>query len=167
MFEGLQDIVAAWRTIVHISEWSGLSIGALAAGAALFVYVPVMRRLVIRGAVLVLVGWVCLIHGDRVGRADVEAQWKDARAAAIAAEQERDTMVEQQLEGKYAPQLDALKKRAADNKVRADGYERKIIAMLANAGSAAHACELGDAADWVRGGRQARDVPEGRRAPRR
>lgn len=166
MFEGLADIAAAWRTIAHISEWTGLSVGMLAGGVALFIYVPVARRLVIRGGVLVLVGWVCLIHGDRVGRADVEAQWADARQAAIAAEQERDQMVEQQLEGKYAPQLEALKKRAADNKVRADGYERNIIAMLAKPGDAPHACELGDAADRVRGG-QARDVPAGRRPPRR
>jgi hypothetical protein len=51
---------------------------------------------------LVGIGYAGLLYGDHVGRADVEAQWADARKAAIAAEQERDAMVEQQLEAEIS-----------------------------------------------------------------
>jgi len=112
MFEGLQDIAAAWRTILHVSEWSGLSIGALAAGALLIYLVPASRKLVILGAILVLVGWICLIHGDRVGRADVHAEWDAAKAAAAAAQAKRDADIGQELEAKYQPKLADLQKQA-------------------------------------------------------
>jgi len=146
LFEALQTAAAGWRTIVHVSEWSGLSIGALAAGAALVYLVPAARKLVILGAILVLLGWFCLLHGDRVGRADVHAQWADARRAAIAAERERDAMVEQNLEKKYGPQLEALQKRASERKLRSEQDERQMAKAPVKTG-AAGSCELGDAAD--------------------
>lgn len=152
MFEFLTTAASAWRTILHVSEWSGLSIGALAAGAALIYLVPASRKLVIIGAGVVLVGWFCLIHGDRVGRADVNAQWADARKAAIAADQERDALAELKLERKYQPQLIDLQKQADARKARADAYERQILTMLskpASKGSAAAVCELGAAANRV------------------
>jgi hypothetical protein len=154
MFEALQTAGAAWRTIAHISEWSGLSIGALAVAGVVFFYVPLARKFMIAAAVTIVVGWLCLIHGDRVGRADVEAQWADARKAAIAAEQERDTMAEQKLAAKYGPQLAALQKQAAERKTWSDDYERQILALRAKAGAAgkpaAARCELGDRALRVR-----------------
>jgi hypothetical protein len=146
LFEALQTAAAGWRTIVHVSEWSGLSIGALAAGAALVYLVPAARKLVILGAILVLVGWFCLLHGDRVGRADVHAQWADARRAAIEADRERDAMIEQNLEKKYGPQLEALQKRASERNRRSEQDERQMAKLPIKAG-AAGSCELGDAAD--------------------
>src|SRR5580704_8003828 len=98
MFEGLQDLAAAWRTVAHISEWTGLSIGALAAGAALFYFVPLARKAVVIGGVVVVVGFLGTIHGDRVGRADLQAQWDDARAKAVEAEKKRDADIERTLE---------------------------------------------------------------------
>lgn len=148
MFEALQTAAAGWRTFVHVSEWSGLSIGALVAGAALVWFVPPARKLVVLGSILVLVGWLCLVHGDRVGRADVHAQWHDARKAAIAAEKERDAMAEQKLDQKYRPQLADLQKQSDARKARADNYERKMVALLAK-NPAAPRCELGGAAERV------------------
>jgi len=151
MFEGLADIAAAWRTILHVSEWSGLSIGALAAGAGLIYLVPASRKLVILGAVGGVLLWLGLIHGDRTGRADVEAQWADARKAAIAAEHDRDELVELQLQAKYQPTLARLTSLADERKRRSDDYEKRIIGLLAKApaGKPRNACELGAAADRV------------------
>lgn len=152
MFEALETAASAWRTIVHVSEWSGLSIGLLAAGAALVAFVPIARKPVIKGAVLVIVGYVGLIYGDRVGSADVQAQWADARKAAIAAEKEREAMIEHKLEQTYGPKLADLQKQSAERKARSDRYERQIITLRAKqaAGTApARSCELGAAADRV------------------
>ena len=85
MFEVLGDIASGWRTILHISEWSGLSIGTLAIGVFLFIYVPLARKAVILVAIGALISLVSVIHGDRVGSADVHAEWAEARKAAIAA----------------------------------------------------------------------------------
>jgi hypothetical protein len=154
MFEWLQSALAAWRTIVHISEWSGLSIGALAAGAALVYLVPPARKLVIIGAITVLVGWVCLIHGDKVGRADLQKQWDDAKAAAEQAQTERDATIERDLETKYQPQLAELQKQSDERKAKADSYEKKIALLAKNPKStAAPGCELGAAAVRVRRGK--------------
>lgn len=155
MSEGFLSALSAWREVLHVSEWTGLSIGALAGLAALFIYVPFARRLAIEGAIVVAVGWFCLVHGDKVGRADVEVQWADARAAAIAAEQERDAMVEQNLEQTYQPKLAELARLAEQRKARSDDYERGIKALLAKMPAAAKAaagtvCELGAAADRMR-----------------
>jgi len=84
MYDGLRNILAAWREILHISAWTGLSLGALAGLAALFYFVPLARKLAVAGAITVLVGWFGLIHGDAVGRADVQMQWNDAKAAALS-----------------------------------------------------------------------------------
>jgi hypothetical protein len=107
------------------------------------------RKLAIAGAVLVMVAYVGVIHGDRVGRADVHAQWDDARKAAIAAERERDAMVEQKLETKYGPQLADLQRQAGERKARSDQYERQILTLRAKQATGkappARSCELGDA----------------------
>lgn len=153
MFEMLADAAAAWRTVVHVSEWSGLSIGALVAGAGLVYLLPAARKAAILGAILVVACWICLIHGDRVGRADVEAQWADARKAAIAADKERDAMIGAQLEATYKPKLAELQKQADERKAKADSYERKIVALLAKGpekAPAGNACLLGAAANRMR-----------------
>jgi hypothetical protein len=158
MYEGLQDIASAWRTIVHVSEWSGLSIGALAAGAGLVYLRPALLKPVIAAGVVVGLCWICVIHGDRVGRADVEAQWADARKAAIETEAERKIMIEQQVDLRYQPMLAELKQQSDERKARADANERKL-AVLSKGAPARNACELGAAADRVPGRRQARQLP--------
>lgn len=150
MFEGIAGLLAVWRTVLHVSGWTGLSVGALAA-IALVVYLnPALLRPAIRAAVVIAVAYAGVLYGDATGRADVEAQWKDAREAAIAAEQERDAAIAEGLERKYAPQLEALKKQASTNKEQADGYEKKLLALMARSaagGNRAAGCELGDLAD--------------------
>jgi PUCC protein len=53
MFEGLQAIVAAWRAVAHISEWIGLSVGALAGLGALVYFDPPARKAAIGGGIAV------------------------------------------------------------------------------------------------------------------
>lgn len=151
MYEWIVTFGAAWRTILHISEWSGLSIGALAAGAALVYLRPALLKPVVIVGVAVALLWVGLIHGDATGRADVEAQWADARKAAITADAERDAMTEQKLELTYKPKLADLQKQADERKQKAEADERRIATL--SKGSARSACELGAAANRVSGKR--------------
>ena len=161
MFEGLQAIAGAWRSIAHISEWTGLSIGALATIAAVVYLDPRILRPALVVAIVALLVYFGVLYGDHVGRADVHRQWDDARAAAEKAQHERDDKVAQDLEAKYGPQLAelekqksanaALAKQAAASKARADGYESRIVGLLANGGAASSgACALGAAADRLR-----------------
>lgn len=147
MFEAL----SAWREVGHLAEYTGLSVGALAGCAALFLYVPGVRLFVAAAAIAVVAGGLGLVHGESVGHrdgtAEVQAQWDEARAQAIKAGEERDQLTEQNLEQKYQPQLAELAKAAADSKARADDYERKITTGKGN--KAVAACELGDAAGSV------------------
>jgi hypothetical protein len=172
MFEGLSELLAGWRTVAHVAEWTELSVGALAAIGAVVVYDPRVLKPAIGAAMLLGAAYAGTLYGDRTGRTDVEAQWADARKAAIAAEHERDQMAEQTLQAKYGPRLEELARQAADNKRKADGYEHKLLtAKVADAGKDTRkpvaVCELGAAADRVRGSPgQARDVPAGRHAAR-
>lgn len=155
MFEWLFTLGAAWRTVLHVSEWSGVSIGLLAGGAALIYLVPASRKLVILAAIGVVIGWLGLLHGDRVGRADVEAQWADARQAAIAAEKDRDNLVELELERKYQPLLIDIANQSDARKKKADAYERQIFNLQSKTVAlsktpAPAVCVLGLAAERMR-----------------
>lgn len=160
MFDTLLDIASAWRTIAHISEWSGVSVGMLLAGAGLVYLRPALLKPVICGGVAVVLVWFGLIHGDRTGRADVETQWADARKAAIAADAERDVMTEQKLEATYQPKLAALQKLAEQRKQEAQANERKINSSKTPARAV---CELGAAADRVPAGLPVGVIPARRR----
>jgi hypothetical protein len=152
MYDGLRNILAAWREILHISAWTGLSLGALAGLAALFYFVPLARKLAVAGAITVLVGWFGLIHGDAVGRADVQMQWNDAKAAALKAQTERDDQVEQSLKAKYEPKLAELQQQSDAHKARGDSYEQKLQHLAAQkrpSPAAGASCQLGAAADRV------------------
>lgn len=148
MFEGILTAAAIWREILHISEWTGLGIGVIVALAALVYLDPRLLKPTLIAAGIVAIAYAGVMYGDHVGRADVEAQWADARAAAIKAQEARDRLAARQLEQTYAPQLAELEKQAKDNKDQADAYERKIMALLAR--TPAGACELGDAAERLR-----------------
>lgn len=145
MFEAL----AAWREVGHLAEYTGLSIGALIGLGFLFFYVPGVRLFVAAAAIAVVAGGLGLVHGESVGHrdgtAEIEAQWADARKAAIQANAERDVMVEENLEQKYQPKLAELQQQAAADKARADDYEQK----LGKGTKTVATCELGDAAGGV------------------
>jgi hypothetical protein len=148
MFEALR----AWREVGHLAEYLGLSVGMLAGMVALFLYVPLVRKLAIVGAIAAVALGIGLVRGEivghRDGKAEVQGQWDDARKAAIAADEERDRLIEQQLEAQYQPRLGELQAQAAAEKARADGYEAKGAVAKGHSAAAA-ACELGDAADRV------------------
>lgn len=166
MFETL----SAWREVGHLAEYTGLSVGMLAGCGALFLYVPGVRLFACAGALLAAGFWFGSIRGEvgghRDGKAEVQAQWDDAREAAIKADEDRDVMIGQQLEQKYGP----LREQAAADKARADDYASRIGTLTrGGAGSpraaaiggakavaaAVAACELGDAAGGVPVPRQA------------
>lgn len=82
MFEAFDAIATAWRTVLHLSEWSGLSVGAVI-GLGLLVYLdPAARNLALAAGLAVAIGFSCVVYGDSTGRADVQAQWDAEKAEA-------------------------------------------------------------------------------------
>lgn len=157
MFDGMAQLLAGWRTIAHVSEATGLSAGALVAISVLVYLDPrVLKPAIIAGAGVVLV-YASLMVGGSIGRGEIEAEWADARKAAIAAQQERDAKVERNLAQKYDPQLAALVQQAKINKDQADAYERKLLAEMAKHATGGAkprpSCELGALADRLHRGR--------------
>jgi hypothetical protein len=139
------SVLVAWRDVGAVVAWSGLSLGALAVLAALVYFDPKVLKFAIAGAGAVVIAYVCTLHGNKVGLADgkaeIQAQWDAARAAEIAAAQERDAMTEQDLTAKYASQLEQLKSQLNPDSKGPDN-------AVANASS--DGCKLGDLAVRVR-----------------
>lgn len=77
-----------FEQVLAVVEWSGLSVGALVALGALAWFVAPLRGFAIVGVLIVAAGWFGTLHGDKVGRADVQAQWDSAKAAAAQADRE-------------------------------------------------------------------------------
>lgn len=108
------DLLGGWREAIHVTEWSGLAIGTIAGLGVLAWYVAPARRLAIAGGIVVAVGYGCVMHGARLGRADVQARWEAARTAETEAAKQRDIDAERSLDAKYQPIIAELEKRAAD-----------------------------------------------------
>lgn len=142
------EILAAWRTVLHISEWTGLSLGALAGAVALFIFVPTARQIAILGGITVVIVYFSVLYGDAKGRADVKAQWDAAEVQAEKARQERDATVAKEIEAKFATAF------ADDGKAKQD----EIDALKAVAASG-DSCPLGDAALQLRGVTKADSLP--------
>jgi len=98
-----------WREILHVSEWTGLSVGTLAGLALLAWYVPGARTLAACAAVAIVCIYGGELHGNAVGRAEVKAEWDAAEAKAEAERKARDAQIAADLEAKYAPQIAAGK----------------------------------------------------------
>jgi hypothetical protein len=163
MFEVLAGIASAWREILHVSEWTGLSVGALAVLAALFVYAPPVRGFVGFAAIAVVAAYIGSVFGESRGladgRAEVQVRWDAARRKAAAAAIARDTSIENSLEAKYAPEMERLKAWGKDSQERADTNAARVKDLekrVAGGRAVAAACELGAAADRVPARRQAR-----------
>ncbi|WP_423958714.1 hypothetical protein [Bradyrhizobium sp.] len=126
-------MLGAWREVLHISEWSGLSVGALVGLGFLVYLVPLARQFAAIAAAFIAVGYGALIYGDHTGRADLQAQWNAEKA---------------QLEQK-AKQAD--RSAAADDTARASAIEAKAKEQHAKDVAeieqlrAAPACVFGDA----------------------
>ncbi len=142
------EIFAAWREILHISEWTGLSVGALAAMAFIVYLDPRLLKPALIAGGVVAIAYFSMIYGDKVGRADVQAQWDAAREAAVKAQDRRDTSIDKTLQEKYAQALQALQSQ----KDRADANDEKVK-FLQGSGKpkpVSASCQLGTAANRVR-----------------
>jgi hypothetical protein len=130
MFEMLDWLREAHQEILHLSELTGLSVGLILGLAAIAYFDPVIRKLVVRVGAGVLLAYVVVIYGYRLGASDIRTQWKAANLAAEAAAAARDILIQKQLEAKYPP--------ASSTQVDED--ERKVLADLS---AAPGACQLG------------------------
>ncbi|WP_139483299.1 hypothetical protein [Bradyrhizobium ivorense] len=94
MLDALAGIGAGWRALVHISAWSGLSVGAILGLAVLVYFDPKALKAAIAGGVAVAIAWAAIVHGHSVGVADEDARLQtisnrnDARAGAAASADE-------------------------------------------------------------------------------
>lgn len=139
------EIFAAWRELLHVSEWTGLSVGALGLLAAGAYFLPEMRALAIRAAIVTAAAYGGLLYGNHTGRADVKAQWDAATIKAAAAKDAADADAQNALDAKYLPVIAALQKQAADLQRQADGDDSKTVGIVAGA------CQLGSAPLRLRG----------------
>ena len=138
MFDWVSTALQGYREVLHVSEWTGISVGALVLMAAGAYFLPETRALAIRAAVVILVGYGALLFGNHAGRADVTAQWEAANAKAADAAKERDAAAAAALEQKYAPVIEGLKAQADARDKQVSDYESTIVGL-------AGTCPLGDA----------------------
>lgn len=123
MIEGLQAIGAAWSSILHIAEWSGLSLGALAAIAVVVYLEPRLLKPAIIAVIAIALVYGGTIYGDVTGRADEDAKLKiisaeaDARAAQAASEDEasRVSAIEQKAKEQHDQDLAEIARLSANN----------------------------------------------------
>src|SRR5579864_2081043 len=124
MFEVFSGIASAWREVAHISEITGLSIGVLAGLAALIYFDPLARKLAIRTAAGVVIGYGIFVFSYHLGASDKQAQWDAANTRAAAEAAARDASIEKKLETEFPPP-------PASDQVNPD--EAKILADLSAA----------------------------------
>lgn len=157
------EALAAWREVLHVSEWTGMSVGALA-GLALLGYlawpIAIVRYFVLIGAFVIVTNYGTAIYVNHVSRADVMAQWNEAKAAAEEARKNRDATIAREIEAKYAPQIADQQKQVGELDAQVRDYEKQILAQLAGGGGR---CELGDDALRLRNGKAARASVAARR----
>lgn len=142
----LETVFSAWREVLHVSEWTGLSAGMLLGLGALAWFYPPIRTLAITLAVNVACVYGGLLYGNHVGRADAMAQWDAANARAEKDREARDAKIAAELEAKYGPEMAAMVKKSTDLETLVTSYERQILAQKSGS------CQLGDGAIRLRNG---------------
>lgn len=135
----MEYLFEAWRTVAHISAWTGLSAAAIAGLAFLAISLPEFRGIAIRAAIVIGVAYGGLLYGDHVGRADTMAQWNAANAKAEQARQQRDAQVKADAEREMAPLVAQMRAALETRTKQVTKYEHDLLA----AKSGAAACELG------------------------
>lgn len=138
MLQGMEGI---YREVLHISAWSGLSLGAMGAIALIAYLIPGARVLAIASAITVAAGYGGLLYGNHTGRADVLAQWDAANVKAEKDRVARDAKITADLEAKYGPVVAALEKQSNDLQTQVTTYEKKMLASKSGS-----SCVLGPAA---------------------
>lgn len=127
------ELFEAWRSVLHLAEWTGLSLSALAGcGFALYLgwQVPLFRRLVLLAAFGVVVLWAGLIHGGSVERRDMLAQQAAEKRAAELERKKRDADIEMAIRREYLPQLATLQRAADDREQQVQINEHQLMAQL-------------------------------------
>jgi hypothetical protein len=90
MFDWVTDVTEAWRQVLRVSEFTGISAGMLALLAFVVYSFPLLRSFAIRSAVVIVVAYVAIVCGDYLGALDKQAQWDAANVKRAAEEKERD-----------------------------------------------------------------------------
>lgn len=139
MFEAGSVAFQAWREVLHVSEWTGLSVGMLAGLGALAWFVPPARTLAIAAGAAIAIAYGGLVIGNHTGRADVHAEWDAANERAKAAAAVEDADAKAALDAKYLQTQNDSAAYAADLQAQVRDYESKMVGM-----AAAGACQLGD-----------------------
>jgi hypothetical protein len=137
MLDALSVAFQAWREVLHVSEWTGLSVGALAGLAAIAWFFPPARTLAIGAGIAVAVAYGALLYGNHTGRDDVLAEWTAANAKAAADAKARDDAAAAAAEQKYAPIIADLQAQADARDQQVSDYESKIVGLSG-------ACPLGE-----------------------
>jgi hypothetical protein len=132
----MSDLFAAWREVAHISEITGLSVGAIAALIAAAYLDPTIRKFAIRVIILLVIGYVSGIYLYHLGAKDKQAQWDEANAAADKKAAAHDAALGASIHATYMAQLAALQKQADENQQQVTEYERTL--------KSTPACLLGD-----------------------
>jgi hypothetical protein len=132
MFDFLDRLADLQSEIEHISAITGVSIGVLAALAALAWFDPLIRTIAIRLGIAVIVAYLLVIGSYHLGAVDVRAQWDAANARAATAAAARDADIAKQLAADNPAPTPAQQQQAIDD-------ENKVLSEL----SSVAACQLG------------------------
>lgn len=140
-------MLAAFAGAIALIPGGGATVGAAAKALGWLLRCGTCLKIL---AVLVAMGCTALhVHREDVARCDARIAEDHREAAAAAAQRDRD--VARDLGDFYTPKLEALHRQNKLLQDKVDQYaKRKAPAAAGNAGKAAGACTLGDAADLLR-----------------
>jgi hypothetical protein len=140
------ELFEAWRSVLHLAEWTGLSLSALAGCTAALYFgwqIPLVRKLALLAAFGTVLLWAGLIHGGSVERRDSMAERAAEKRAAEIARKQRDSNIEMAIRREYLPQLADLQRAADEREQQVKINEHQLMAQM---GASANSCRIGDAA---------------------
>ena len=138
----LSNFFALFGEVAHLSEYTGISVGVLAALAGLVYLNPTLLKPAIGIAVAIVVGYATLIYGYHTGASDIRSQWDTANAVAARAAWQRDVDAQKQAEAVYTPIIKAREDMIAELDDEVEAYDKQLQA-------ANDPCVLGDSL-WLR-----------------
>lgn len=149
MWQGLGYLLDAWRTVLHVSALTGISVTLLIGLGALAFLLPEWRAIAIRVGAAVGLAYVVSIYTFHLGAKDVRAQWDAANTRAEQERWQRDAKVKADAEREMAPLVAQMRTALESRNKQVTDYEQKLLA----AKSGAAACQLGPDALRLRGKR--------------